>query len=147
MAEDDNSGNNTITNSHHSVATTAIQPLRVPLLFIDKTTTIDAEFVTKNYHYHVYFDPSKVQQLCHNLSTSHLQQMNSTNDDIGHVINIYHNVINRIKDNCRQHLLHMICQQYKDIYWVLGGGQEPKCIDDVGNILRTKHNMIQEDGG
>ena len=122
MADNNNSGNNTIINSRISVATTAVQPFCVPLLFIDKNTTIDAEFATKNYHYHVYFDPSKVQQLRHNLSTSNLQQMNSADDDIGRVINIYHNVVNRIKDNCRRHLHDMICQQCKDINWVLEGG-------------------------
>ena len=147
MADNDNSGNNTIINSCNSVAMTAVQPFCVPLLFINKNTTIDAKFATKNYHYHVYFNPSKVHQLYHNLSTSHLQQMNSANDDIGHVINIYHNVVNRIKDNCRRHLHDMICQHCKDINWVLEGGQEPKSMDDVWKILHTKQNMIREDGG
>ena len=147
MADDDNSGNNTIINSRNSMATTAVQPFCVPLLFIVKNTTIDAEFATKNYHYHVYFDPLKVHQLRHNLSTSHLQQINSADNDIGRVINIYHNVVNRIKDNCRRHLHHMICHRCKDINWVLEGGQEPKSMDDVWQILCTKQNMIQEDGG
>ncbi len=73
--------------------------------------------------------------------------MNCANNDISHVINIYHNVVNRIKENFRQHLHHMICQQCKDINWVLEGGQEPKSMDDVWKILCTKQNMIQEDGG
>ncbi len=147
MADDNNSGNNTIINSRNSVGTTAVQPFRVPLLFIDKNTTINAKFATKNYHYHVYFDPLKVHQLRHNLSTSYLQQMNSANNDIGHVINIYHNVVNRIKDHCRRHLHDMICKRCKDINWVLEGGKEPKSMDDVWKIHHTKQNMIQEDGG
>lgn len=147
MADDDITVNETINNTHHSAASAAIQPFRVPLLFIDKNTTIDAEFARKNYHYHIYFDPIKVQQLRHNLSHSHLQHMDRTSDDIGRVIKIYQNVINTIKDNCRMHLNQMICQRCKDINWVLEGGQEPKSIDDVWNILRTKQRMMREDGG
>ena len=72
MADDDNSGYDTINNSRHSTATTAVQPFCVPVVFIDKNTTIDAEFAKNNYHYHVYFDPSKAQQLQNNLSTSNI---------------------------------------------------------------------------
>ncbi len=36
--------------------------------FIDKNTTIDANFARKNYHFHQFFDPTKIQQLWHNIS-------------------------------------------------------------------------------
>lgn len=147
MADDDNSGCNTINNSRHSTATTAVQRFRVPLVFIDKNTTIDAEFAKKYYHYHVYFDPSTAQQLRNNLSTSNIQQTNRTDDDVARVVNIYQNVVTRIKDNCRRHLHNMICQRCKDINWVLEGGQEPKSMDDVWAILRAKQHMIHEDEG
>jgi hypothetical protein len=147
MADDEVTVNETIDNTHRSTASTAIQPFRVPLLFIDKNTTVDAEFARKNYHYHIYFDPIKVQQLLHNLSHSHLQHVDSSGDDINRVITIYQNVINTIKENCRMHLHQMICQRCKDINWVLEGGQEPKSIDDVWNVLRTKQSMVHADGG
>ncbi len=77
MADNDVTVNETINNTHHSTASTAIQPFRVPLLFIDKNTTVDAEFARKSYHYHIYFDPIKVQQLRHNLTHSNLQHMHN----------------------------------------------------------------------
>ncbi len=129
------------------MASTAIQPFCVPLLFITKNTTVEAEFDRRNYHYHVYFDPTKVQQLCHKLSHSHQQCMDSSSNNIGHMTTIYQNVINTIKENCKMHLHQMICQCFKDINWVLEGGQEPKSIDDKWNILCTKQSMMHKDGG
>ena len=41
----------------------------------------------------------------------------------------------------------MICQQCREVNWLLEGGQEPTSMDDVWEILCTKYSMMQEDGG
>ncbi len=87
-----------------------------------------------------------IQQLQHNLPTSHQQQINSYNNDIGQVIQMYQNVVIDIEQNCRMHLHNMIFQRCKEVNWLLEGGQEPTSIDDVWSILCTKYNMMQEDG-
>ena len=130
-----------------SVGSNVVQPFRVPLKFIDKNTIIDATFARNNYHYYHFFDPSKQQQLRHNLFHPHLHPMDNSDEHITDVINIYHNVVNNIKQNCRIHLHSMICQRCKDINWVLESGQEPRSMDDVWRILSTKQSMIDEDGG
>ncbi len=88
-----------------------------------------------------------LQQFWYNLPHSHYQPINSYNDDIGWVIQIYQNVVNNIKQNCRIHLHNMIFKRCKEVNWLLEGGHVPTSMDDVSNILCTKYNMIQEDGG
>ncbi len=40
MADNNNTGNKTIKNKHHSMPSTAVKLFSVPLLFIDKNTII-----------------------------------------------------------------------------------------------------------
>ncbi len=63
--------------------------LCVPLHFIDKNTTIDTDFAQKYYQYHQYFDLTMIHKLCFNLPHSQQQPINSYNNDIGRVIQIY----------------------------------------------------------
>ncbi len=110
MADDNNSGENRFSNRRQSVDLCPVHPFRVPPNFIDKNTTIDANFARKNYHFHQFFDPTKIQQLWHNLQYCHQQSTNGSNDDINHVIMIYQDVVNTIKQNCKIHLHNMICK-------------------------------------
>jgi hypothetical protein len=147
MASEDDSGNHHLNNERQSVASCGVRPFRVPPNFIDKNTTIDAEFARKNYHFHQFFDPTKIQQLRHNLQHCQPQSTNGSDDDIYRIIKIYQDVVSTIKQNCRMHLHSMICQRCKDINWLLEGGQEPRSMADVWRILRTKQYMIHDDGG
>ncbi len=121
MADDNNAGNVTANNKGHSIAASGIQPFCVPVHFIDKNTTIDADFAWKYYQYHQYFDLTMIHKFCFNLPHSQQQPINSYNNDIGWVIQIYQNVVNNIKQNCRMHLHNMICQRCKEVNWLLEG--------------------------
>ncbi len=147
MADDKDAGNVIANNEGPSIASSGIQPFRVPVHFIDKNTTIDADFARRYYQYHRFFDLTVIHNLCFNISNSQQPPINSYNDDIGRVIQIYQNVVKNIKQNCRMHLHNMICQRCREVNWLLEGGQEPTSMDDVWNILRSKYNMIKEDGG
>ncbi len=52
MADDNNTGNFTTNIEGPSIASSGIQPFRVPVHFIDKNTMIDADFAWKYYQYH-----------------------------------------------------------------------------------------------
>ncbi len=90
---------------------------------------------------------TKIQQLRYNLQHCQPQSTNGSDNDIYCIITIYQDVVSTIKQNCRMHLLNMICQRCKDIHWLLEGGQEPRSMADVWRILRTKQYMIRADGG
>ncbi len=138
MADNNNTSNFTANIEGQSIAASGIQPFCVLVHFIDKNTTIDTDFAWKYYQYHHYFDLTMIHKLCFNLLHSHQQPINSYNNDIGQVIQIYQNVVNNIKQNWRMHLQNMICQQCKEDNWLLDGGQEPTSMDDVWSILPTK---------
>ncbi len=146
-ADNNNTGNFTTNIISPSIASSGVQPFCVPVHLIYKNISIDADFVQKYYQYHQYFDLTMRQQLQYNLPHSQQQSINSYNNDIGQVIQIYQNVVNNIKQNCRMHLHNMIFQRCKEVNWLIEGGQEPTSMDDVWSILCTKHKMIQEDGG
>ncbi len=114
MADDDNSSSCTANVQCARISSSAIQPFHVPVHFIKKNTTIDANFAWTYYQYHQYFDPTMIQQLQHNLPNSHQQPINSYND-IGRVIKVYQNVTNNIKLNCMMHLHNVICQRCKEV--------------------------------
>ncbi len=67
MADNDNTGNFTTNIEGPSIASSGIQPFRVLVYFIDKNTTIDADFAWKCYQYHQYFDLTMIHKLCFNL--------------------------------------------------------------------------------
>ncbi len=83
MADDDDTGNFTANIKGPSIASSGIQPFRVPVHFINKNTTIDADFAQKYYQYHQYFDVTMTHNLRFNLPPSQQQPINSYNDDIG----------------------------------------------------------------
>ncbi len=138
MADDNNSSNYNLSNKHQSIDLCSIWSFRVPPIFIDKNTTIDANFSRKNNHFHQFFESTKIQQLWHNLQHCHPQSTNGSDIDISCVITIYQDVVNNIKQNCRIHLHNMICQRCKDINWLLEGVQEPRSMADIWRILCTK---------
>ncbi len=121
MADDNNTGNFTVNIEGPSIASSGVQPFCVPVHFIDKNTTIDAEFARKYYQYHQFFDLTVIHNLRFNISNSQQPPINSYNDDIGRVIQIYQNVVKNIKQNCRMHLHNMICQRCKEVNWLLEG--------------------------
>ncbi len=61
-------------------------------------------------------------------SHSHPQSTNGSEKDISHVITIYHDVVNNIKQNC---IYNMICQRCMNINWLLEEGQEPRSMADI----------------
>ena len=99
MAYDDDTSNFTANIEGPSIASSGIQPFCVPVHFIDKNTTIDADFAQKYYQYHQYFDVCVIHNLCFSLPPSQQQPINSYNDDICRVIQIYQNVVKDIKQN------------------------------------------------
>ncbi len=115
MVDDNNTSNFTANIKGPSIASSGVQPFHVPGHFIDKNTTIDADFAQKYYQYHQYFDLTMIHNLCFNLPHSHQQLINSYNDGIGRVIQIYQNIVNNIKQDCRMHLHNMICQRCKEV--------------------------------
>ncbi len=147
MADDNKADNITVNNKGQSIAASGVQPFRALVHFINKNTTINADFAQKYYQYHQFFDLTVIHNLRFKIHISHQQLINSYNDDINRVIQVYQNVVKNIKQNCRMHLHNMICQRCKEVNWLLEGGQEATSMDDVWNILHTKYNMIQEDGG
>ncbi len=70
MADVGNTGNFTTNIKGPSIASSGIQPFHVPVHFIDKNTTIDADFTWKYHQYHQYFDLTMIHKLCFNLPHS-----------------------------------------------------------------------------
>ncbi len=52
MADDNNTGDFTANIEGPSIQSSGVQPFHVPVHFINKNTTIDADFSQKYYQYH-----------------------------------------------------------------------------------------------
>ncbi len=70
-----------------------------------------------------HFDATKIQQLQSNLQHCHIQSTNGLDKDISHLITIYRDVVDTIKQNCRMHLYNVVCKRCKDVNWLLEGGK------------------------
>ncbi len=70
MADDDNTSNFTLNIKGPSIVSSGVQPFYVLERFIDKNTTIDADFARKCDQYHQYIDLTMIHKLCFNLLIS-----------------------------------------------------------------------------
>ncbi len=94
MMDENNTGNFTATIEGPSIASSGIQSFC--FFFIDKNTTIGANFAQKYYQYHKYFDLTMIQQLQYNLPHSHQTPINSYNNYIGRVTKMLSTTLNKI---------------------------------------------------